>query len=242
MKTVDNFELIKKNLSFAKKGDCYFIQILRRNVDDPMIGGKKDPRYHGRMHSRSSADYLIESPEELDEYKEDIMAICKALNARAYIRLNPRNYEDLRLGVLTNIVAQMNCKTASNPIGVVQKVLGKVCTLTGEEKTWLVDLDAEHMPFKDQIIEYIAQQSPLKKQAEKNFELIMQIAPEQINGESPYKIYADSHFLYVPTLHGMHVITHKFNRKSFRENWPFKDVKVPDIHKDNPTVLFAVER
>jgi len=242
MKTVDNFELIKKNLSFAKKGDCYFIQLLRRNVDDPMIDGKKDPRYHGRMHSRSSADFLVTSPDELDEFKEDIKAMCKALNVRAYIRMNPRNLEDIRLGLLTNIVTQMNCKTVSNPFGTVQSVIGKVCTLNGEERTWLVDLDAEHIHYKDQIVEYIAKQSPMKHQAEKNFELIMQVAPQQVNGESPYKIYADSHFLYVPTPHGMHVICHKFNRKSFIGNWPFKDIEPPKIHKDNPTILYAVER
>ena len=37
----------------------------------------------------------------------------------------------------------------------------------------------------------------------------------------------------VPTLHGCHLITHKFDSKAFKEEFP--DI---DIHKDNPTLLY----
>ena len=59
---VDNFALIeeymKKQQATWKEGDCYYVQLLRRQADDPMIGGVKDKKYHGNMHSRSIKDYL----------------------------------------------------------------------------------------------------------------------------------------------------------------------------------------
>jgi hypothetical protein len=46
---VDNFKIIeeyiaKQSLTW-KEGDCYYVQLLRRQADDPMIGGVKDKKY-----------------------------------------------------------------------------------------------------------------------------------------------------------------------------------------------------
>ena len=65
---VDNFAQIRSLLKFDNDGDCYYVQLLRRQSDDPMKDGMPDPNYHGNMHSRSLKDYLIPSI----EYAKDL--------------------------------------------------------------------------------------------------------------------------------------------------------------------------
>ena len=76
---VDNFKLIRDYIEKKiigsgtwKEGDCFYVQLLRRQSDDPLIDGKKDKKYHGNMHSRSIKDYLIKSLQHLDDVEEDI--------------------------------------------------------------------------------------------------------------------------------------------------------------------------
>lgn len=44
---VDNFDLIREYMAAQlldwQEGDCYYVQLLRRQADDPLIDGKKDP-------------------------------------------------------------------------------------------------------------------------------------------------------------------------------------------------------
>ena len=39
---VDNFEQIRDLLKFEEDGDCYYVQLLRRQSDDPHTDGKAD--------------------------------------------------------------------------------------------------------------------------------------------------------------------------------------------------------
>ena len=78
---VDNFAIIKKELSFANKDEFYFLQILQRNKD-----GHKD--VNGRNKNRLIKSYYIHSVEELEKHKEKIKELCVNNGARAYINLN----------------------------------------------------------------------------------------------------------------------------------------------------------
>ena len=107
---VDNFKLIRDYIEKKiigsgtwKEGDCFYVQLLRRQSDDPLIDGKKDKKYHGNMHSRSIKDYLIKSLQHLDDVEEDIKILCKEFNVRAYIRLNKRNYKNIALEMMKHI-------------------------------------------------------------------------------------------------------------------------------------------
>ena len=72
---VDNFKIIRSMLKFENPGDCYYVQLLRRQSDDPKIGGVPDPAYHGNMHSRSIKDYFISSLEHFDEVEKEIKMV-----------------------------------------------------------------------------------------------------------------------------------------------------------------------
>lgn len=221
---VDNFELIKSLLKFENPGDCYYVQLLRRQSDDPMINGVKDPNYHGNMHSRSVKDYFVCSTDYLDAKRAEIISLCKQHNVRAYIRLNKRTYKNMALAMLKHITEQLcSGETFSSPFHMIASAAGKANS-AGSEKTWIVDLDKEFLPYEDEIREMIEQCEPLDKT----------------------KVIAT-----IPTKSGKHLITYPFNKQHLMQNWMIKHpepllhegtgekVTMFDIHKDNPTILYV---
>lgn len=229
---VDNFDLIEKYIAKQsltwKEGDCYYVQLLRRQADDPMIGGVKDKKYHGNMHSRSIKDYLIKSVDHLEDVKQQIIEFCKLENVRAYIRLNKRNYKNIALEMMKHIAEQCcSGETFSSPYHLVSSACG-VCCQAGEDKTWIVDLDKEYLPYEAEIIDMICECEPHKRKI----------------GECGDKAkYIQENFFVVPTKNGKHIVCKPFNRQMFQVAWEksenLKSIKMLDVHKDNPTVLFV---
>ena len=229
---VDNFELIeeymKRTLPTWKDGDCYYVQLLRRAADDPKTNGVPDKKYHGNMHSRSIKDYLIRSIEHLEDVKEQIKAFCELENVRAYIRLNKRNYKNIALEMMKHIAEQCaSGETFSSPFHLVSSACG-MCCQAGEGKTWIVDLDKEYLPYEAEIIDMICECEPHKK------------AIAECGDKESYK---KENFFVVPTKSGKHIICPPFNKMTFQQLWDksenLKFVKLLDIHKDNPTILFV---
>lgn len=213
---VDNFEHIKSLLKFENDDDCYYVQLLRRQSDDPMTDGQKDPKYHGNMHSRSIKDYFIRSVEHLDEVKDDIIKLCEMFNVRAYIRLNKRRYKNIALAMLKHIAEQASSgETYSSPFHMVASAAGKANS-AGDDKTWIVDVDAEYVPYVDRIKTIIEQCEPFDR----------------------LKV-VDT----VQTKSGLHIVTKPFNVQTFTSLWDsdtdLSTMRRIDIHKDNPTILYV---
>lgn len=213
--TVDNFDLIRSHLTFKNPGDCYYVQLLRRQADDPMIDGKKDPSYHGNMHSRSLKDYFISSLEQFDALKTEIITLCEMFNVRAYIRLNKRNYRTMSLQLLKHITDQLMAgETFSSPYRLVSSAAG-LAKASDCEKTWVVDLDKEYLPYEQDIIEHICACEPFQKKED---------------------------MFIVPTKNGKHIICKPFNITKLQGWWNALSLDHPslcDIHKDNPTILYV---
>lgn len=216
---VDNFDLIEKLLKFEKPGDCYYVQLLRRQSDDPMIDGKPDPDYHGNMHSRSLKDYLITSVEHFRDKKKEMVELCNEFNVRAYIRLNKRNYKNIALKMLRHIAEQVESgETYSSPFHLVSSAIGSVCQ-AGKGKTWIIDLDAEYLPYEETILKFVAGCEP-------HVTLIHNMGMKWHEAgcddvESTEKAYAEwrAGVVIVPTKSGHHIITQPFNKKSFADKW-----------------------
>lgn len=214
---VDNFDKIaewidKQMAANGQEGDCYYLQLLRRQADDPKIDGKPDPKYHGNMHSRSIKDYLIKSSEHLMDVKDDIISLCKMFNVRAYIRLNKRNYKNIALEMMKHIAEQCaSGETYSSPFHLIASACGQCCQ-AGKDKTWLVDLDKPHILFVDDISNFINRITPVGSK-------ILDI---------------------IPTKQGFHLITKPFNVQEFNSEWDrlYIGKERPSIHKDNPTILY----
>lgn len=248
---VDNFDkirvYIKRQLPDWEEGDCYYIQLLRRQSDDPMIDGQKDPKYHGNMHSRSIKDYFVKSIDQLNVIEDEIKLLCKTFNVRAYIRLNKRNYKQIAMQMLKHIAEQTaSGESFSSPFKTVASAAG-LSNCAGKDKTWLLDIDKEYLEHEQEIIDMILDCEPYKSKIVENVKYWCEMHDEvdalEIDEwkEIFVKNIIDSEFFILPSKTGKHIVCKPFNVQQFNELWnksSMKDTKVFDIHRDNPTVLF----
>lgn len=214
MAKVDNFAIIRKLLKFANPGDCYYLQLLRRQSDDPMIDGKPDPNYHGNMHSRSIKDYFIPSLEYFDQKEDEIKGLCDQFNVRAYIRLNKRNYQQISFAIMKHITEQLvSGQTFNSPFSLVASAAGN-CNCAGDSKTWILDLDAEYLPHKRVIYDMLFQCKPIMDAWEE-----FQHTQSETFKDRWIDTFAEMNFAEVPTKHGIHIISRPFNTKTFKDFW-----------------------
>ena len=249
---VDNFDKIReymeRQLPDWKEGDCYYIQLLRRSSDDPMINGQKDPKYHGNMHSRSIKDYFVKSIDHLNVLEDEIKLLCKTFNVRAYIRLNKRNYKQIAMHMLKHVADQAaSGDSFSSPYRVVSSAAG-LSNCAGKNRTWLLDIDKEYVEHEQEIIDMILECEPYKSKIDETVELWCGLHDEvdalEINDwkKAVATNMIKSEFFILPTKSGKHVVCKPFNIQQFTDMWnnsSMKNVKMFDIHRDNPTVLFV---
>lgn len=242
---VDNFDIIRKILRFDHDGECYYVQLLRRAADDPKPNGKPDPAYHGSMHSRSVKDYFIHSLEHLDMVEGEIKELCKMFNVRAYIRLNRRSYKKIALQMLKHIAEQVSSgESYSSPHHMISSAAGMVHD--EPNKTWLVDLDSEYLPYEQIIENFICGCEPIKSQIVES-KKFLSFGLDDYDAQFNYsrKAFLEEHTWTIPTKSGKHIIVQPFNKKTFSDKWEdyCKDngiaLECPQIHKDNPTILFV---
>lgn len=237
---VDNFERIRPLLRFDNEGDCYYVQLLRRAADDPKPNGSPDPKYHGNMNSRSIKDYFICSLDHLNDVEDEIKSLCTMFNVRAYIRLNRRSYKKIALQMLKHIAEQVSSgESFSSPHHLVASAAGTVHN--EPSKTWIVDLDKEYLGYEGPIKSFICNCDPIRKKVQDTLDDLSDIA----SYASSFESYISKNMVVLPTKSGKHIIVQPFNVQQFSEQWgefctKFDiALKQPDIHKDNPTILYV---
>jgi hypothetical protein len=210
---VDNFELIKSLLEFRSSDDFYFLQIIQRKKDNKVDGVQTIEG--SSNNSRMIKMYTVHSKEYLDKMKSEIIELCKLFNARAGIDLNRKSYQQCSLQTARLIMDQFLNKNYSDTVKAYSSVCGRFSNES--EKKWIVDIDADELIWKPQIIDAIQPCLP-----EGN------------------KILAE-----IPTKSGLHLITKPFNSAQFQvnlvkelEEYAADPIKV-DIHKMNPTILYT---
>lgn len=239
---VDNFDLVAKYLRDLEltetisgqrtDGDVWYVQLLRRQSDDPMINGVPDPAYHGNMHSRSLKDYLIHSADHLLELKNEMVALCKVQNVRAYIRLNKRTYRGIAIEALDMLVKQLKSDTFGSPYHMIASANGSVNN-AGDHKTWVVDLDKEYIPFESDIVNMICACEPHRS----NIETLQNLSA--ITFEEAKKHHIEKNFFTLPTKSGKHIIVRPFNLAAFGRSWQTYVLEnkitapLPQVKKEN---------
>ena len=210
---VDNFELIKQLLSFDKHGDFYFLQILQRKKDGCNVPNSSDNQ------RRLVKDYHITSTEKLDSLRDEIIASCNETGARAYIRLNKRNYRTVSMAFAeeTLMKARTN-QEFGNTFNEINSVIGRYPEPGKGNKTWIVDIDNTNVDSN----------------------LVKDIKDIIVNYCQPFDV--EKIVAVIPTKSGVHLITRPFNQETFYRM--FSQLKLSnenevDIKKDNPTVLYA---
>ena len=210
---VDNFELIKPLLSFDKHGDFYFLQILQRKKDGCNVPNSSDNQ------RRLVKDYHITSTEKLDSLRDEIIASCNETGARAYIRLNKRNYRTVSMAFAeeTLMKARTN-QEFGNTFNEINSVIGRYPEPGKGNKTWIVDIDNTNVDSK----------------------IVKDIKDIIVNYCQPFDV--EKIVAVIPTKSGVHLITRPFNQETFYRM--FSQIKLSnenevDIKKDNPTVLYV---
>lgn len=207
---VDNFDFIKSILDFSKENMFYYVQLLRRASDDPH--DETSQLYHGDMHSRSLKNYCLYTAKQFDKYKPEIISLCQNENCRAYIRLNRRSNEDVNIAMYEHIYTCMKSGTHKRPTRLVSSAIGTANSEPKQTRSWLVDVDEVDMPYLHFIYNVI---------------------------EECKSTFATKTMFSVNTKHGVHIITHPFNKKEYENKFNDANIPSPKIHEDNPTLLFA---
>jgi len=200
---VDNFDLLTKKLFETPMQDdeFFFVQVLVRGKDGNAVSGNNK--------NRLVKYYVIRSPEDLLSRKKEIIALCEADNARAYIHPTKRSLKEV-----ANLALELTTHTyvSQNWIGlrgVYSTAAGK--SYISSDKKYIVDLDDIH---EGDIL--------LKKIEKRLYEI------RGKGGNLSNKVFA-----IVPTKSGLHLITYPFDVDTFKKDFPNIDV-----HKNNPTLLY----
>ena len=187
---VNNFEHIKPLLSFPNEDTFYFLQIIQRKKDF-----KKGQISGANNNSRLIKAYFVKSIEYLESKEEEIIGLCKLLNARAMVHLQPRSFERIAFQTLK----QTTDNIINGNFDKVHKVFTSACGKFGiGEKKWIIDLDGEE-----------------------SSELYMSFVVETIDFLRPAggKVIAT-----LPSKNGKHLITSPFELNKFKERFPKIDV------------------
>lgn len=223
---IDNFKTIEKILNFSNKNDFYIIQIMKRRKDNPAM----------KKGVKILKEFYIFSFDDLNSLREEIITLCDANNARAYINPSKRNLESVVGYCMEHIVQQIVKKQLSvnywlllsslsqhifqRNFKQIQEILMEISDgklfykVVGQNKCsmdriWVVDVDTKDLDILGSIQKKI-----------KNLQ-------KKINKKS-YDIVAT-----LPTKNGFHIISQPFNKKEFMNE--FSDV---DIHSNSPTILY----
>lgn len=155
---------------------------------------------------RTIKTYCVDSIEYLDKRYDEIKTLCEIFKARAYIHIQKQNHHDVSLDMISAIAERVK-NNVLNQKHVFDSVVGKIKTI---EKRWLVDIDTKEEVFLHDVVKYIEEScEPFEQKKLINM---------------------------VPTKSGYHLITNKFNVKTFKDKYP-----EIDIQKKNPTLLYFPE-
>ena len=220
---VNNFDLIKTLLKFEDKDDFYFLQIIQRKKDGNIVPAANNGY-------RTIKTFYIRSIEDFEHCKEAIIQLCEYNNARAYINLNVRSAKEVALEAAKayiDLVREDRCHQGHT-------VYDHACGVTpkmGVKKKWIVDVDDLTKEQVDIICEKIC-----KCRSGRHYNAINDVY--------------DNIIAEIPTVHGVHIITHGFDVGRFKEileqttsiNLTKEQIKeITTVKKDNPTLLYFKE-
>jgi len=123
---IDNFEHLRGLMTFDEE-HFYWCQVIKRR--------KENPGQH--KNSVVVREYYFGSSENYDSKADEIRDLCLKLNARAYVNINRRNWEDCALTALeaqAKYIRNGDYKASRN-------AFSKACGKRRSEKRWIIDVD-----------------------------------------------------------------------------------------------------
>ena len=152
--------------------------------------------------------------DSMDSWKKKealIRDLCDKTGARAYIHPMPKSYKMMTKQMLKIISDKIYNGDFQSPQNVAEKAAG---TIKGDFPRWVVDLDNI---TAEQTKEYI----------------------DIINNVCEPREMTSKDILTLPTKHGFHLIAKPFNVNTLKIECENRGMVFPDIHKNNPTLLYV---
>lgn len=180
---IDNFDLIAEQLTFSQYDDAYILCVTIRRNDHKDEWNYNLPQYDLKY-------FYIYSVEDLYKYKNEVITLCEAFAARAYLSTGPKSM--LNLYKKYAISFEDHAKKFNKDFNS-NKILNNISL---NEKSyierWALDIDTQDVNYKNSIIAFI----------------------DNIEGNH------DWYWFEVPTKKGLHIYTKPFNSTGFRQTFP----------------------
>ena len=155
----------------------------------------------------------VTSLEKLNKIWNDLTTLAEQNNARVYINLNVKSMKKTSMLAMKELAGRVMDDNFKGAYHIFDSAAGQ-CGATRDKK-WIVDLDEKDVEFD--FVNYVG------------------ILTKCIDKCEPSK----QHVLEkITTLNGVHLITNPFNINEFREKLEERGFHCPDIHKNNPTLLY----
>lgn len=219
---IDNFEIIKSYIKesdpgFDSDSDKYYtVEVIIRRKDNPRM--KND--------SHTIKLYHINKVSDLDDFKNEIITMCMVFNARAYISVNHKSYEQVTKNTLVLLASRIANNDYKKSYSIFQSCSGKY--IDSSNKRWVVDCDKEDADILEITTdEYVNKLSSLIEECIPNETKVIKV---------------------IPTVTGKHIICKPFNVIEFENkvlsagmltkvfNKPI--ISKDSIKKNQPTLLY----
>lgn len=139
---INNFELIKKLLTFNDIDKFYFVQIFKRRKDNPEL----------KTNNKVIDSFYVYTEEQFNSCQSKIIDICNQHNARAYIRLNKRSDKKIALKLLAKLADRIS-NNEYKVRDLYESIAGEFHS--EENKTWIVDVDSDYLEKINDIEEFV---------------------------------------------------------------------------------------
>lgn len=159
--------------------------------------------------ARTLRSFYFFDLEHFEREEKHIKEICDNNNARAYFWVNVRNTKEIAFACVKQFIELIEQGNTNQGLAVWNRACG-ANRAKGHDKLWIVDIDKDHLEHKQAITTVLMS----CKGAESRLHYI------------------------IPTLHGEHWLCNGFCTSEFCRTLLAKNLPVPDIHKNNPTLLY----
>lgn len=195
---IDNFNIISPWFdNLTDPGDFFFVQVIQRKKECN-IGS----------NNNVIKDYHFFDKETFLKKKDEIAALCKTFNARAYFWVNPRNCKQVQFEIIREATEAIECNS-KKLFKCVSKAIGQRRN-SNYKSLWIMDFDTKDWSLINTYLN-----------------IVRECRPD-----------SDKIVNYIPTVNGIHVITTGFDLEQFKQKLAIKQLPNMNIHKDNPTVLY----
>lgn len=215
----DNFEIVKQFIQISEPqfdtdtDKFYAVEIIHRAKDGSSVAVM--PR-SGSNSVHLINTYYINSIEELDKRKNEIITMCEAFNSRAYISVNTKSYEQITKQAMIEFANRIAANDFKKPQSIFHSSVGKY--VNRSTAVWILDVDREDAERMNMSIDDLA-------------DFYKHIVETEVR---PYKQIV----AIIPTRSGKHIIAHPFDTQKFFSAFPIGQNSESLIKKNNSTLLY----